>query len=315
MTSWLSPGKTACVCISIDDVHPGRSTDAFEAGGDLGAGALGHVEWLLERHPQLRVTLFVTPDWRETAGRPTRRLLAGIPWVRDRAFLAPVLPSGSMRLDRHPAFVTYLRSLPGVEVALHGYQHVHKGRSIPVEFQEQSEQQCVAMLQAGCEVFSAAGLPVPSGIAPPGWNAPAALIAAAGRVGLTYIASARDVVTPVSPGAVTAMSGICGVPLLQPAPLGGAGVIHIPTNFQATSPPERAYQILDAGGLLAIKAHIIKHSQGHISLDGMDHAYRHYLDMLFRDIENRYGDLVWWASMAEVADRSLQVTRRGGLLA
>src|SRR5262249_24369191 len=62
---WLPPGKRDAVCFTIDDVHPGRSTDHYDAGGDLGKGALGLIAELLERHPQLHVTLFTTADWRE----------------------------------------------------------------------------------------------------------------------------------------------------------------------------------------------------------------------------------------------------------
>jgi hypothetical protein len=62
---WLPDGKRAAVCFSIDDIHPGRSADDYDGGGDLDAGALGHVRRLLERHPRLWVTLFTTPDWRE----------------------------------------------------------------------------------------------------------------------------------------------------------------------------------------------------------------------------------------------------------
>src|SRR5690349_8840930 len=102
---WLPPGKTCAVCFTIDDVHPGRSTDAYEAGGDLGRGALGHVESLLERHSDLRVTLFTTPDWREISPVPTRKLLARVPFLRDRLFLTEVLAPGTMRIDRHPDFV------------------------------------------------------------------------------------------------------------------------------------------------------------------------------------------------------------------
>ncbi len=84
---WLPSGKTAALCFSIDDIHPERSTGAYEAGGDLGKSALGRLEWLLKRHPKLRVTLFATADWREISPRPTRKLLASLPWVRDRVYL------------------------------------------------------------------------------------------------------------------------------------------------------------------------------------------------------------------------------------
>jgi hypothetical protein len=46
------------LCFSIDNVHSGRLSDFYEAGGDLDKGALGHVQW----HPQLRATLFASAD-------------------------------------------------------------------------------------------------------------------------------------------------------------------------------------------------------------------------------------------------------------
>jgi len=94
---WLMPGKQAAICFTIDDVHPGKSSDAYEAGGDLGQGALGHVEWLCHRHPQLRVTLFVTPDWREISPFPTRKFLSSIPFLKDRVYLTGILPVETMR--------------------------------------------------------------------------------------------------------------------------------------------------------------------------------------------------------------------------
>jgi hypothetical protein len=54
---WDFPGKSAAVVMSVDDIFPGTSQSAYEAGGDLESGALGHLLWLLERHPQLRLTL------------------------------------------------------------------------------------------------------------------------------------------------------------------------------------------------------------------------------------------------------------------
>jgi len=61
---WLPEGKIGAVCFSIDDVHPGTSADAYEAGGDLTHGALGTMMRLQQRHRELKLTLCVTPDWR-----------------------------------------------------------------------------------------------------------------------------------------------------------------------------------------------------------------------------------------------------------
>ena len=301
---WLPSGKRAAVCFSIDDVHPGRSADAYEAGGDLGAGALGRVEWLLARHPLLKVTLFTTADWREISPFLTRRLLALVPVLRRRLYLTRVLPAGTMRLDRHPGFVSYLRSLPRTEVGFHGLHHIHPGERVLVEFQDESAAECAASLREAAGIFAAAGLPPAQGMTPPGWNAPPGLIAAMGELGLRYVASARDIRTPVSVGATASMSGLHGVLLFAPQPIGGNGLVHIPANFQATSPKERALEIVDAGGLVSVKGHIVKAALGHVALDGIDGVYCNYLDVLFSILEERYGDSLWWASMAEIAGRA-----------
>lgn len=302
---WLPPGKTGAVCFTIDDVHPGRSTDAYEAGGDLERGALGRVDWLLRRHPQLQVTLFTTADWREISPVPTRKVLRRVPVLREVLMLAKTLPEGTMRLDRHPRFVEYLKGLPRTEIGLHGLHHIHAGLRIYQEFQAETVEACEQKLARAAGIFRDAGLPEPLGMTPPGWNAPPALLSAMRKVGLKYVASARDIQTEVRPEAVTAMSGLSGVSLLYPQRL-PSGLWHFTTNFQATTPWERARAILDAGGLLAIKAHIIKNALGFVMLDGLDAQYANFLDLLFSRLQAEYGNRLWWTSMGELA-RTLSV--------
>lgn len=301
---WLPPGKKAAVCFTIDDVHPGKSTDAYEAGGDLEKGVLGHVERLLARHPLLRVTLFTTADWREISPSVERPLLAKLPVARDRLMLAKTLPRGTMALDRHPDFVRWLTERPRMEIGLHGLHHIHPGRAIHIEFQRQSRRECVHMLREALRIFDAAGLPHARGMCPPGWNAPPQLLEAMADVGLHFVASARDIKTPITPGALTAMSGLTGVPLLHPAWIAGGQLLHFPTNFQATSPIERAVQIIEQGGLLAIKGHAIKNAMGYLALDGVDGVYTNFLDLLFSDLERRYGDSLWWTTFGQITTRA-----------
>jgi hypothetical protein len=292
-------GRKAAVVFTIDDVFPGRSTDAYEAGGDLDAGVLGHLARLLDRHPQLRATLFTTADWREISPVPTRKIPRGTPWVREPGFRAPLLPKGTMALDRHPAFVAFVRSLPRTDVQLHGLHHVHPGPRIPVEFQAQDRAACREILDEALAIFARAGLPRPTGMTPPGWNAPDPLVDAMADAGLTWVASARDIRSDPTPGALAQMSGRTGVPLASPARL--RRLLHVPTNFQATTPIERALAILDAGGLLSIKAHAIKNALGFVALDGLDAVYANLLDLLFRVLNERYGEDLWWTDMASVA--------------
>jgi hypothetical protein len=259
------------------------------------------LQWLLDRHHKLRATLFVTADWREISPRPTRKLLATIPFVCDRVYLAKRWSPGKMRPDRHPQFVSYLESLPRTEIGLHGLYHCHTGPRIPVEFQDQTRAELTYILRQVKEIFNQAGItPVP-GISPPGWNAPPALLDAMVDTGLSFLASARDTYTPITPGAVARASGMQGVSLIYPQLIHAGKLVCFSSNFHATSPIDRATAIIENGGLLAIKAHIVKNALGYVSNDGLDATYRNYLDIVLTILEERYGDSLWWTSMGRIA--------------
>lgn len=297
---WLPSGKRAAICFTIDDVHPGKSSEHYDGGGDLGAGMLGHVERLLARHPQLHVTLFTTADWREISPVPSR-LLSRIPVLRDRMYLSRVLPEGTRRIDRHPEFLAYLRTLPRTEIALHGLHHIHPGPRLHVEFQDEPAAVHRDTLRRMLTIFDAARIPYVRGMCPPGWNAPASLLSAMAELDFEFVASARDIKTEVVPTAIAAMSGLHGPSLIYPTKIEGTNLVHFTSNFQATSTWERAGAIIAAGGLLAVKAHAIKDALGYIALDGVDAVYCNFLDLLFERLHREYGDSLWWTTMGVLA--------------
>jgi len=294
-----SPGPA--VVFSIDDIHPSGSSQGIEAGGDLERGVLGRVRSLLHAHPRLRVTLFVTADWRAWTSFPTRRALARLPLVRERVYLCRRLAAGTMRLDRHPEFCRFLLALPRTEVAAHGLDHVGLGPEPAREFARKRGQRLERDLDRMEEIFAAAGFGRPAGIAPPGWAVPPALLDELERRGFRYVQGGRDLETPVAPGATGRGSGLAGLPLFAPARLPGRRLVHVPSNWSATSDRNRCRRVLDSGGLLSIKAHAIKQGRGHVALDGLDEAYRARLDGLFGMVEAEYGRDVRWLTMAEAA--------------
>jgi len=83
----------------------------------------------------------------------------------------------------------------------------------------------------------------------------------------------------------------------------GDRLLHFSTNFQATSTIERARRIVELNGLVAIKAHVIKEAFGFIQQDGLDEAYRDHLHRILGDLEDGYGDDLWWTFMAEITAR------------
>jgi hypothetical protein len=301
IAGWLPPGKRAAVCFTIDDVHPGTSDEHYDGGGDLGRGALGLVTELLERNPYLHVTLFATADWREISPTPSK-LLSRIPILRDRAYLSRVLPVGTRRIDRHRAFTDYLKQMPRTEIGCHGLHHIHPGPQLHVEFQDEPAATHRDKLRRMLSIFDASGLPYVRGMCPPGWNAPPALLAAMADLDFEFVASARDIKTEITPDAVAAMSGLRGVPLIYPARVAG-GLVHFTSNFQATSRWERAAAIIEQGGLLAVKAHIIKDALGYVALDGIDPVYCNFLDLLFARLHREYGESLWWTTMGQLSGR------------
>jgi hypothetical protein len=116
---------------------------------------------------------------------------------------------------------------------------------------------------------------------------------------MRFIASARDLATPIAPDAKANGSGLRGVSLIHPERLGT--LVHFTTNFQATSTIERACAILDAGGVLAIKAHLIAEVGAYKALDALSGPYRDDLDRLFHALEDRYGESIEWTTMGALA--------------
>jgi hypothetical protein len=265
---------------------------------------------LLAAHPQLRATLFVTPDWRLISVLPTRRRLARLPGLRRLFYLAPRHPQGTMALTRHADFVAYLNALPRTECAPHGLHHAQRGRQLTVEFQHMKARRCARTLESALALFGASGLRWVPGFAPPRWGLTGALQVALAATGFRWVSAARDLVTPISATATTGMSGLHGVSLIHPQVLAG-GLVHLPINYQATSAAERAVSILEAGGLLSIKAHAARQMLDHVMLDGLDTAYCDHLAALFTALEQRFGETIWWTSMQGVAQRVRQASAEG----
>ena len=207
--------------------------------------------------------------------------------------------------SRHPDFVARLQELPRVEIGLHGLNHVHPGPSSTIEFAGLDHDECRRRLEQSLAIFDAAGLRHVRGMTPPGWEVTDNLTNAMVEVGLQFVASARDIRTPIAANASSNMSGLQGVSLIYPELICHGRLLHLTTNFQATNTIDRAIEIIRHRGLVAIKAHSLKHASGHVALDGLDELYRNYLDVLFTRLEREYGSALWWTSMGEISDRCM----------
>jgi hypothetical protein len=91
---------------------------------------------------------------------------------------------------------------------------------------------------------------------------------------------------------------------MYPEWIAGENLIHIPANFNATRPIDRAIDIIEHGGILSIKAHIVKQFPGHTLYDGVDEVYMNYLDTMLTILEGKYGESLWFATMDEIATQA-----------
>jgi hypothetical protein len=293
--------KHAAVVVSFDDVHPDINGVVHDSGTVSNDGVLRAIASLQQKHPQLVVTLFTVPHWREKNPFPTRRWLSRLPIWNRYFYLAPVWPEQVLSLEGHPEFCRYLGSLPRVEIAVHGLYHVSKGQPVFEEFRRLSFKECLRRLERAEAIFARAELSYVKGFSPPGWEVSPALLRALQMRHYQYLASARDLKTEINAGAVSNASGMHDLPLLFPARVPGTDIIHIPANWSRTSTMERADRILDLGGVLSIKGHAVKQEYGYTAVDGLDEAYYHYLDELFCHIEQRWGESLWWTSMGDLS--------------
>lgn len=290
LANWLPGGRRGAICLTVDDVHPAPPAWA----------ALEQLRRLQDRHPELRVTFFTTADWRSIAPFPDGRLVSRVPWLRDHTWAVPVLPRGTWRVDRHEDFCATLRSWPRGEVASHGLHHVRRGPQPIAEFAGRSERACRGVLRESLEILESARLPLVRGLCPPGWVATPSLIRAMEALEMSFLASARDLATPVSGDATTSGSGLRGVSLIHPQRI-GRSLVHFTTNFQANCTLERAVAIIEHGGLLAMKAHLLAGAGSYRAMDGLTAEYCGFLDGILSALEDRYGSELYWTSMGELA--------------
>ena len=100
--------------------------------------------------------------------------------------------------------------------------------------------------------------------------------------------------------------------LIYPQLIENGRLVHLTSNFSANNPIDRAREIIDHHGVLAVKAHIIKNGGGHVSVDGLDDLYMNYLDVVFPELTEQYGDSLWWTSMDEISKRVLDLPAQEG---
>lgn len=298
--------------IGIDDIHPECSENGCDCGGDLEEGALRLLVNLLESHPQIKVTLFITPDW---IFKPQR---LGIRFIQrhisrgglfDRILterLQRTWSHGQFRIDdkRYEGWRAFLKGMASsgkFNLAFHGLHHFQSYVRYPCEFLHADSDKCRLKLRTAKELFDKTGLPYTMGFAPPGWGVTENLIDALVKENFNYIAGCADAESPVSPKTLCNGAGIKGVPLYFPSIIKGK-LMNIPRNWDLEgSSIERAKQIIEIGGLIGVHGHIADNYHGNKIGNGVTPENVKHLDELICFLEQNYPNKIWFTTFNDLA--------------
>ena len=304
-------GSSAILVFGIDDIHP-ESDETGYSGKNMGIEVLELLSELVIRHPQLKVTLFVTPDWIYLPQ------LLGFRFIQKRLakdhisnrlltrFLQRKWRIGHFRVDTEEyddwrALVREMVSTGNFSIGIHGLTHFQDYVWYTREFFNKTVSQNRLKLRAAVDLLKSAEIPFTMGFSPPGWYIDDSLIEALVCEQFCYIAGSFDSERDVSSAIKSQMSGIKHVDLFYPTLLRDK-LINIPRNWDiARSPLERALKIIELGGVVGVHAHMFDSYHGDLTGNGITRDHIARLDQVLTVIEDRFGDRVQFATFQEVA--------------
>ncbi len=307
----------ASLIIGIDDVHPESSIIGSDCGGDLEKGVLGLLLKFVENNPEVKVTLFVTPNWQFL---PQIRGLARIQLLLEKIgakhvavwmgkLLVKKWPDDYYRLDKDLYkvwcdFINDLVKTGNFEIGIHGLTHFNLLIRHSAEFYNLSKENCIKKLESAEMIMSNAGLIFVKGFSPPGWGINQNLLNALLVRDYLYCASSIDIQTPVFPGALCRGSGLQEILLYQPTILrrGQKRIALIPRNFDiARSDFSRALKIASLDGVISIHAHIENEYHGILLGNGINLKNLHRLEKLIKILKEEKRMNINFVTFGELA--------------
>lgn len=283
--------------LNFDDIHPESSKVGTDCGGDREKGVFGYFSRLWKKFPEVKITLFVTPNWIDKSNTEfpmyyINRLL-GRKYTREWEM-------DTFRLDKFRDWCEWLNSFENLELAGHGLYHHRETDPHGAEFHEMDYEECLVRLKKAEEIFSLSGLRTEKGFRPPGWGISDGLFKALRELNYEFIACSGDMTVPVSRNAVVKETGIKNVPLLFPSTY--MGMINIPQNWDIKkSDIKRGVEIARLGGLISAKGHIAHNYDGERIENGLNEETFENIIALLEELENMD---VRYLSMNEIARES-----------
>lgn len=299
--------------MGVDDVHPESSLDGCDCGGDLEGGALSLLERLVAEHPQLKVSLFVTPAWRFLPQRRFFRRMQrklGRGSLLDRAWKRLFLrswPEDRFRVDdeRFVGWREKLRSLVrsgSFELGVHGFDHFQEYSQHATEFAFLDPTECLDRVRRARDLFLKAELHHSNVFSPPGWAVTKELVWALEESGLNCLAGSADGVSSIAETQTSEEAGLRGVPLCFPGWVSDA-VLNVPRNWDiAKSAYRRMDSVASLGGLIGVHSHVQNGYWGDYLGNGITAENVRRLSASLHELEGKYPGQVWYATFQDVFD-------------
>jgi peptidoglycan/xylan/chitin deacetylase (PgdA/CDA1 family) len=293
-------GNVAALSIGIDDVHPESSLDPekVDFGGDMDYGNFRYLNELISEMNQIKITLFVTPNWIARPDWPSGKLS----FLRLLFRRVHSYPINTFKIDheKYKSWCTWLANkvLTGkFEVALHGLYHYNPiSRFTSQEFSGESLKGCLQKLDEAEKILDNAKIPYVKGLRPPGWGITKELLEALIKKRYLFLAGSSDFKTRISPEAKSNGAGLRGTSLLYPN-LYRRSLVLLTANCYANQ-VQRALQIASAEGLILLHSHIAGKTFGlnYVSLKFVEGVKK-----IIRAVTSKFGNAIWFASLGEIA--------------
>jgi len=248
------------ILIDIDDVHPETSSMGTDCSGDMDQGVFKYLNKLVDEFPEIKITLFVVPDW----------------LYKPQLLPFKVLPiylkkwNHEFQIDKHKEWCNWLREKVKsgkFEVGVHGLHHFQGKRPFSAEFQNLSYGECEKRISQAEKLLEKCDIPFVKAFRPPGWIGSKFLMSVlqkrkylvTGSVGTQDEIS--DDSTTSGPGLKTN--------LLYLEKLNG--IYNVPVNCDIKkSNFERIEQIIRLNGLVVLHGHIENDYHGEKIYNGVD---------------------------------------------
>ncbi len=305
---------TVSLVIGVDDVHPESSVIGDDCGGDLEKGVLGLLLKFIDSNPEVKITLFVTPNWLflpQMRGLARTQILINRIGGKNMAilvgkFFVKKWPNNYFRLDADVyrnwcAFLNDMVKTGNFEIGIHGCTHLNLFIRHSAEFYDLDKESCIKKLVDAEKIMDSAGLVYVKGFSPPGWGISCGLCHALLKRDYLYCASSIDIQTPISRNATCQGSGLRGISIYKPTILEKEArkLVLIPRNFDiARSDFSRALKIASLGGVVSVHAHIENEYHGILLGNGINLKNLNRLNKLIKLLKEKediefltFGDL------------------------